>query len=329
MPDKSDGGHHAFIVVLACLVPFILFSPGSVQGAGQQERCGGEKLAVQILGSGGPAATTNRASTSYLVWRAGRAVVMVDVGGGAFLRFSEAGARLEDLSLLAVSHLHPDHISDLPALLWLSERAREKPLKLAGPSAGGPFADIATFLKRMFDPTTGAFAVLAGTLGEASSGVRLDVTVVDVKSPGASTVLKEGDLEVTAMGVPHGNAPSAAYRVRLGEHTVVFSGDQTGRDPNFVNFAMGADLLIMHFAVSTRASEAQARIHATPQIVGQVARDAKVRRLALSHFNLGYAYDPAREATSLFNLDENVAEVKKYYFGPLVLGNDLQCIPIR
>jgi ribonuclease BN (tRNA processing enzyme) len=300
-----------------------------VWATAQQGPCGADTLALQTLGSGGPSTTSKRASTSYLVWRKGRAVVMVDVGGGAFLRFGESGARLEDLSLLAISHLHPDHVSDLPALLWLSERARQKSLKLSGPSDGGPFPDIATFLKRMFDPTNGAFAVLAGTLGEKGNGVRLDVTVVDVKSPTASNVFQDGDLEVTAIGVPHGNAPSAAYRVRVGEHSIVFSGDQTGRDPKFVSFAMGADVLVMHFALSTQASEAQARRHATPAVVGQVARDAKVKRLVLSHFYLGYPQDPGREGTSLFNLDQNVAEVKKYYSGPLVLADDLQCIPVR
>ena len=92
--------------------------------ASAQSVCSSEPLAVQVLGSGGPNAGGTRASTGYLVWRGGRAVVMVDAGGGTFLRFGEAGARLQDLSLLAISHLHPDHVSDLPALLWLSELAR-------------------------------------------------------------------------------------------------------------------------------------------------------------------------------------------------------------
>src|SRR5215210_1405225 len=86
-----------------------------------QTACSSEPLAVQVLGSGGPTAGGTRASTGYLVWREGRAVVMVDAGGGTFLRFGEAGARLKDLSLLAISHVHPDHVSDLPALLWLSD----------------------------------------------------------------------------------------------------------------------------------------------------------------------------------------------------------------
>jgi len=328
MPTKIDQSPHAFAILAACLFTASLLGFASVRAIGQ-ERCGTEGLAVQVLGSGGPFAGTNRASTGYLVWRAGRAVVMVDAGGGTFLRFGEAGARLDDLYLLAITHLHPDHVSDLPALLWLSERARQRPLKLAGPSGGGPFPDIATFVKRLFDPTSGAFAVLAGTLGQKGSGVRLDVAVLDVNALAAPTVLKEDDLEVTAIGVPHGNSPSVAYRVRVGQLSVVFSSDQTGRDPRFVDFAMGADVLVMHLAVSMLASDALTRIHATPATVGQVARDAKVRRLVLSHFSQAPPQDPAREAFSLFNLDQNVAEVKKSYSGPVVPAVDLLCIPVR
>ena len=41
------------------------------------------------------------------------------------------------------------------------------------------------------------------------------------------------------------------------------------------------------------------------------------------------ARDPIREECSLFNLDQNVADVKKFYAGPVVVGFDLQCISIR
>ena len=76
---------------------------------------------------------SERASTGYLVWRDGRAAVMVDVAGGTFLRFGEAGARLDDLSVLAISHLHPDHVTDLPGLLWLSDAARAASLSHSKP----------------------------------------------------------------------------------------------------------------------------------------------------------------------------------------------------
>lgn len=72
---------------------------------------------VQILGSGDPLVNAQRASTSYLLWIDGKGRVLVDIGGGAFLRFGQAKAQLGDLWLIAISHLHPDHVSDLPAPL--------------------------------------------------------------------------------------------------------------------------------------------------------------------------------------------------------------------
>jgi hypothetical protein len=42
---------------------------------------------------------------------------LVDAGGGTFLRFGEAGGSVEDLDRIAISHLHTDHVADLPALL--------------------------------------------------------------------------------------------------------------------------------------------------------------------------------------------------------------------
>lgn len=337
---RSARGHNGFIVFVILLLGAVLVYIEPVRAVVVRRRCGTDATAVQVLGSGGPFADTNRASSSYLVWRAGRAVVMIDAGGGAFLRFGEAGARLDDLALLAISHLHPDHVSDLPALLWVSERARQKPLKVAGPSSGPLFPDISTFLHRMFNRTGGAFPVLGGTVGQAGNGVLLDVAVVDVNDRSVSTILKDDDLEVTAIGVPHttpppweatveANVPTLAYRVRAGGFSIVFSGDQTGRDQKFVEFATGADVLVMHFALSTLASEAQAQIHATPTVVGQVARNANVKRLVLSHFMQAYLYDPGREGFSLSGLDHNIAEVKKYYSGPIVQAADLQCISLR
>jgi ribonuclease BN (tRNA processing enzyme) len=75
-----------------------------------------------------------RASTSYLLRIDAQAKILVDMGGGAFLRFGQAEARLSDLSLVAISHSHPAHVSDLPALLWLSNFARKEPLPIVGPS---------------------------------------------------------------------------------------------------------------------------------------------------------------------------------------------------
>ena len=311
----------AFVAIGAVLV--------SAGRASAQSVCSSEPLAVQVLGSGGPNAGGTRASTGYLVWRGGRAVVMVDAGGGTFLRFGEAGARLQDLSLLAISHLHPDHVSDLPALLWLSEVARQQPLKIAGPTGAGAFPSIDAFIRRLFDSSSGAFPILGGTLGQPGQGVRLDIVTVDAMVGTSSTIWSENDLEVSAMGVPHGNVPSLAYRIRVGDRSIVFGSDQNGSDERFTGFAAGADALIMHFALSARAPDRFAQIHARPAAVGQVAQKAKARRLVLSHLIEVPATVKTPEWFSLFDLREAVGEARKHFSGRIDPAVDLQCIPIR
>ena len=297
--------------------------------ASAQSVCSSEPLAVQVLGSGGPHAGGTRASTGYLVWRGGRAIVMVDAGGGTFLRFGEAGAQLQDLSLLAISHLHPDHVSDLPALLWLSELARQQPLKIAGPTGAGAFPSIDAFVRRLFDTSSGAFPILGGTLGQPGRGVRLDVVEVNATVGTSSTILSDNDLEVSAMGVPHGNVPSVAYRVRVGDRSIVFGSDQNGSDERFTSFAAGADVLIMHFALSAQAPDPIAQIHARPATVGQIAQEAKARRLVLSHFIQVPSTVTTPEWFSLFDLGAAVGEARKHFSGPIDPAIDLQCIPIR
>jgi ribonuclease BN (tRNA processing enzyme) len=90
--------------------------------------------------------------------------MLVDIGGGAFLRFGQSQAKLSDLSLLAISHLHPDHVSDLPALLWLGNQVRKEPLPIVGPSGNDVAPSFSTFLSRLFDEKNGAFQVLGSTL---------------------------------------------------------------------------------------------------------------------------------------------------------------------
>lgn len=63
-----------------------------------------------------------------------------------------------------------------------------------------------------------------------------------------STVFDVSGLTVTALGIPHGNIPTLAYRVQTRDASVVFSSDQTGTNPRFVEFAKGASVLVIHLA---------------------------------------------------------------------------------
>jgi ribonuclease BN (tRNA processing enzyme) len=291
--------------VIVCLLA--LFSIPS--GAAAQS-CAGNPVAVQILGSGGPAINRERASASYLLWVGPEAKMLVDMGGGTYLRFAQSQAKLADLAMVAVSHLHPDHTSDLPALLWLSRQARKEPLPIVGPSGNAVAPAFPTFLSRLFDEKNGAFQVLGHTMGAAEgNGVPLEITTVDVTKAEPSTVFDRDGMSVTALGIPHANMPTLAYRVQTRGASVVFSSDQNGTNPKFTEFAKGADVLVMHLAI---AAGATSPLHAAPAVVGRIAQDAGVKRLVVSHIGL-------------FDLDAAIADLKKSYAGPLTIGADLQC----
>ena len=305
-----------FQALVICGMTFLALPSGA-----WAQSCAAGPTTVQIIGSGGPAINRERASASYVLWVDGRARMLLDMGGGAYLRFGQSGAKLSDLALIAISHLHPDHVSDLPALLWLSHQLRKEPLPIVGPSGNsvaGPTGndvapDFPTFLARLFDEKNGAFQVLGATLGAArGNGVRLDVSVVDAAKAEPSLILKEPDLTVTALGIPHANMPTLAYRVETQAGSVVFSSDQNGTNAKFVDFARGANVLIMHLAI---AAGGTSPLHAAPAVVGRIAREAGVGRLIVSHIGQ-------------FDLDAAIGELKQFYAGPLTIGADLQCTPI-
>src|SRR5215813_15166397 len=106
-----------------------LFSISSHVSSAFAQSCDTSSVAVQILGSGGPRLNPLRASASYLLWLDGHARILIDMGGGAYLRFGQSQAKLEDLWMVGISHLHPDHVSDLPAFLWSSREVRTDPLR--------------------------------------------------------------------------------------------------------------------------------------------------------------------------------------------------------
>jgi len=282
------------------------------------QSCVGNPVAVQILGSGGPALNPERASAGYLLWVGSQAKMLVDSGGGTYLRLGQSRAKLSDLALVAISHLHPDHTSDLPAMMWASNRMRIAPLPIVGPSGNAAVPDFQTFLNRLFDDKAGAFQVLGQVLGQSpaqpeAARPRLVVTVADVTKAEPAKVFEQYGLTVTALGIPHANIPALAYRVQTRDVSVVFSTDQTGTNPKFIDFARGANVLIMHMAIPAGAPPSP--LHASPAVVGRVAQDAGAKHLLLSHIGP-------------FNVDAAVAEVKKAYTGTLTIGADLQCTPV-
>ena len=313
---NTGQGDRSVIRVHRCLALMVFFA--SAACAEPDPRCPPEDgIALQVLGSGGPIADDGRASTAYILWIDGRSRVMIDAGGGAFLRFGEAGATFEALDFVGLSHFHTDHSADFPALLKSGYFAdRERPLAVAGPGAGGPFPGLDDYLGAMLEPGAGAYGYLGGYLDGTRGLVQLSPSEVSIDTTDTATVFDSDKLEITAIPVPHGIVPALGFRARVNDTSVVFGSDQNGSDPAFVDFARDADVLVMHMPIPESATGGALQLHAKPSRIGAIAAAADVDKLLLSHFM----------ARSLRDFEGNVNKVREAFDGEVVVAEDLACL---
>ncbi|MGH8751404.1 MAG: MBL fold metallo-hydrolase [Burkholderiales bacterium] len=283
--------------------------------------CSGKGVEVQVLGSGGPETQDKRASSSYLVWLAGKARVLIDAGGGAKLRFGESGAQMTDLDAIVFTHLHADHSSDFAALIkssYFEERSR--PLPVFGPPGNERFPPLTGFVAALFGEKNGAFRYLNDYINpNEPGGYKLQAHDVELRNQEIGKVFSNERLHLSAINVIHGAVPALAWRVDIAGKSVVFSGDTSGENGNLELLAQGADLLVAHNSVPEGAAGAVLELHMPPAVIGRIARDAQIKHLVLSH----------RMLRTLGKETQTQAAIRKLYAGPLVFADDLDCFTLQ
>jgi len=278
--------------------------------------CTGHGVELQVLGSGGPEVQDKRASSSYLIWRDGKARVLVDAGGGSALRFGESGARIEDLKFILLSHLHIDHTGDLPALFMSSYFGeRVSPLPLFGPIGNQEFPATTVFIADLFHPARGAYRYLGGYLSGHDDGYRLQPHDVRLAPHEIRTISGSEGITISATTVIHGSVPALAWRVDLDNRSLVFSGDGNGDNGNLQKLANGADLLLIHNSIPEGADGPPRALHMPPSLIGAIADSAHAHQLLLSH----------RMLRTLGREQETLSLIARSYSGPVTFANDLDC----
>lgn len=283
--------------------------------------CPASGVTLQVLGSGGPIADDGRASSGYLVWVDGTSRFLIDAGGGVFLRFAEAGGSFSELDAIGISHFHADHSADLIALLKSGNFAnRERSLPISGPAGDGPFPGLHDYLNSLLSKDTGAYAYLNGYLHGSGNLPKLEQTEIDPDTNKTVTVFSDADSDtrIQAMYVPHGIVPAIAYRIQIGDKSIVFASDQNGSSEAFLNFAKDASVLVMHMPVPEGVSGVGRALHAPPSVIGKIAAKTDAEVLVLSHFM----------ARSLNNFADNLAFVQSEFDGPVIVADDLDCIAV-
>lgn len=270
-------------------------------------------LEVVVLGSGGPGAL-GRASSSYVLLIDGTPRVLVDAGSGAFVRIGESKIALDALDIVLLTHLHVDHAAELPGLMKARAVSSSGPIvfKIFGP-AGSPgtkdgayFPSTTRFVNLLFGPR-GAFSYLRDFAAP--------ITIEPHDLTAKQSTLPFGSFTISTIGGHHGDAPAVIYRVDHDGKSVTFSGDiDAAGIPALRRIAAGTDLLIFNAVVLDPPDSPAVlyTLHTPPRTIGELARDARVGQLLLSH--LSPSTDSGRQRV--------VASVRQSYTGPVSFAED-------
>ena len=277
-------------------------------------------LELMVLGSGGPGAV-GRAASCYLVLIDGNARILVDAGPGAFARLGEAKLSLSDTDIVLLTHLHVDHAGELPGLFMARavSGGGSAVFKVWGPAGTGKrnegayFPSTSQFLELLFG-TKGAFAYLRDFAAPISLQAH-DIPTNVRLNPVPQVVFNEDGLLIRAIAGHHGDAPAVIYRIDHAGKSITFSGDidATGL-PGLRTIAKGSDLLVFNSVVLDPPGSPAIlyTLHTPPRAIGELARDAGVRSLLLSHIS------PAIEE----NRQAVLASIKRSYQGPVRVAAD-------
>jgi len=267
-----------------------------------------------FAGTAGSAPSARRGLPALLV-RYGSERILIDCGEGTQRQLIRSSGLVE-LTDVFITHLHLDHWLGLPGLLKsLDLRDRERPLQIYGPSG---LKQVMTTVRRVCGRLS--FAVNSEEL-EPDGAVRrgaLEIQPVNVRHRGLAYgyVLAEDarpgrfDAELaTSLGVEfgpdfgrlqHGETVNGVRPEQvIGEprdgRKVVVSGD-TAPCETLAIAAHRADLLVHEatFGEDERERASQTG-HSTAAQAAQIALDAEVRMLALTHISARYSGSELRE----------------------------------
>jgi ribonuclease BN (tRNA processing enzyme) len=235
------------------------------------------------------------ACSSYLV-QVGGYTLVVDLGNGAFAKLRER-VTYTDVDEVLISHIHADHFLDLVPFAYA--------LTLGPPPAGGERRK-----PRLWLPP-GGIDSLRSLVGIWGSDGLLDAAF-DVCEFEEAGTLELGPLAATLHPVPHFTLTHAVALTSPAGGRLVFGAD-CRKGPEITAAAKGADVLLAECTLPEPEPDSvpvEKRGHMAAVEAGEVAREAGVGRLVLTHF------------TDQIDGRRALAEAEHAFGGPVELASE-------
>ena len=293
---------------------------GTVFVPGAEQLAPGE-LRVTVLGSGDPWIRRSQASGSLLVevGNAEKDFFFFDLGSGALANFDALGLPVEHTTKVFLSHLHADHIGDIPGLMGsLAKAGRVDPVEIWGGGSEDPALGLGSFVENMGKAMAWDRASLAGV--RPTTG--FDAVAHEIPFDRPDMVYDRNGVRISSFPAIHGLSGAVGYAIEYGGRKVVFSGD-TRPCRHVVQAAQGADLLIHEcfqspavFARATglpleTATQLLRFAHTIPEQMGRILQRTQPRMGALWHLDLTPGTDIVFD------------ELAVNYQGPVAISQDL------
>jgi ribonuclease Z len=242
-------------------------------------------IITTIIGSGAVRAHPTRGGASFLVQHAGRNLLF-DCGRLAVHNLARFGVPVEKIDAVYITHLHFDHICDLPLLLLLSwNNGRKEHLPVCGPKG------IAAFLEH------GVRQAYAADIESRMkhSKKQIDGLLWEVTELSAEDVVSETDgMRIDTLITKHAGLLNFNFRLTAPGRKIVIMSDSEP-DPRIVEFCRDADLMLVECSGTKEfyATQAWGGWHMTPEDIGRITAEAGVKKVVLKHLVIeNFSPDP-------------------------------------
>ncbi|HEY8769418.1 MAG TPA: MBL fold metallo-hydrolase [Thermoleophilaceae bacterium] len=245
-------------------------------------------MRLRVLGKSPSWQDAGGACSGYLL-EEGDTAVVIDIGNGVFSKLRQF-CDYVDVDAVVLSHLHADHFLDLvPYSYALTYAPRQQPV----PVGGFPGTDNPAHPKLYAPPgSRDTFRRVVGAWGNDD----LIENAFDLIEYDVSSEVAIGPFKIRFHEVPHFTETFAMSIDSQTGGRIVYGADSSPTD-ELKTFAADADLLVVEGTLP-RPERTGKRGHLTPREAGEHGRDAKVKRLVITHISDELDASWAREEAS-------------------------------
>ena len=255
-----------------------------------------DALSAAVCGSRSPIPSPGRAETCILI-SAGEDLFVVDIGDGSNDNLRSWNINFRNIEAVLITHLHSDHIADLPGLhqnAWVIGERSSK-LKVFGPEG------VDQFTQGIEMAYAHDYVFRNEHHGNAIAPLEFagfDTSVIDLNNP---VIFDNGELKITAFRVVHEPIePALGFKFEYKGRSIVITGD-TSYTQSVIDNSMNADVLfheaqanhmlaVMEKSLMSRGAQLLATVlddittyHTTLVEAAEIANEANVKKLFFYH----------------------------------------------